>query len=470
MKKTISLFLATILLLFAALSASAEGKKPLTEICDSVFELLFDTGNVTLSGEASFSLDGMPFKTAGAKYIQDGDRSFWDLKLSSPKRDGTLLENGYTVIADGSKIYVMEVYHPGIYKTGTNGPQSTILRESVQMDLMKRLVRSLAEEADTLSGNSFISIEEKQAETTIRFVPDNQGPAWLNMSLNILAEYFAKRYFTVDYDQIAKQHMTRMSSYLTITEAVLRCTESVELKQAEATVRRDAKGRIEHISGFCAVSLHTAEDGTRTLEISFQADITDRGESRVEPFDPDAFGVQIADGAMDLDSMDNSEVDAHTQDRLIEQARQAWLQAGYTPDPDLYGYSYKLNGRFCTELIDERLNLFLSCITDREGKVLELRNTQNMWQEKTFIYDAPYPDSRLVEESAEKVMDYLRRANPESAQKIGRLKLQCWLEEDGELYFEFCEDPLAQDWDGILTVVRVKPDWQIMYYSCFANG
>ena len=87
-------------------NAAAENEKPLTDLCESAFELLFRTSNVTIKGEASFSLDGNWFKTAKAEYIQDGDRSFWELKLSSPKMDGTVRENGYTIIADGSKVYV----------------------------------------------------------------------------------------------------------------------------------------------------------------------------------------------------------------------------------------------------------------------------------------------------------------------------------------------------------------------------
>ncbi len=67
-------------------------------------------------------------------------------------------------------------------------------------------------------------------------------------------------------------------------------------------------------------------------------------------------------------------------------------------------------------------------------------------------------------------MEFLKEANPVDMKRMDHLKLQCWYEEDNELYFEFCEDPLAQDWDGFLVVVKVKPDWQLMYYSCFSNG
>ena len=69
-----------------------------------------------------------------------------------------------------------------------------------------------------------------------------------------------------------------------------------------------------------------------------------------------------------------------------------------------------------------------------------------------------------------KVMEYLREINPEDMKRVDRLKLECWSEDGGELYFEFCEDPLAQDWDGVLVIVKVRPEWQVVYYSCLSNG
>ena len=78
--------------------------------------------------------------------------------------------------------------------------------------------------------------------------------------------------------------------------------------------------------------------------------------------------------------------------------------------------------------------------------------------------------SALAEEAAQKVMEYLSQVNLEDSKRIEHLKVQCWMEQRDELYLEFCEDPIAQDWDGFLVVVRVKPDWQLQYYSCFSNG
>ena len=75
MKRMIALAV-TILMIFA--SVSAQGETPLRLMYDSIFSLLLDTDNVTLAGHAEFFLDGERFKTADAKYIQDGNSSFWE--------------------------------------------------------------------------------------------------------------------------------------------------------------------------------------------------------------------------------------------------------------------------------------------------------------------------------------------------------------------------------------------------------
>ena len=468
MKRTFLIFLTIILV--TAFTACALAEKPLTALCDAAEELLFDTSNVTITGDAQFTLDGEWFKSAAVNYVQDGDRSFWDLKLTSPKQDGTERHNGYTVIADGSRIYVMEVYRPGIYKTGTGTPQSTLLRNSIQLDLMKELIRTIAGQMEAATENSVVLIQEDSDGTGVRIgIRENVPPA-VNLALNVFEQYLARRYFHFDYDQVSERQMIPMASYLTVTEGILACTKSIEMKHADIEIRKDRNGQPEKISGDVSVLLHTAKDGERTVGISFQAEISDRGKSHVGTFSPADYDVRLAEGAMQIEDIEYSEVDEHTQEKLTEQAKAAWEQAGYTLDPSTYGYSYKQNGRYCTELNSGTGDLSLSCVSNTGGKVLELRNISNPWQDKDFDYETPCPYTERIEEAAQKVMEYLAQVNPEDSKRIDRLKVQCWMEQNDELYLEFCEDPIAQDWDGFLVFVRVKPEWQVQYYSCFSNG
>ena len=471
MKKALILFLATLFILTSVTAGYAdESRGPLSALYDSVLDLLFKTSNVTVTGEAVFSLDAERFKTAKAKYIQDDDRSFWDLKLSAPKPDGKERENGYTVIADGSKIYVMEVYRPREYKTGTGKPQSTIMRESVQLDLMKELILSAVSRAENSQSGKWISITDNKDDSTIRIELNENVPSYINTTLDIFRQYLTKRYFRMDYDQISERQMVPMSSYLTVTEGILACTKSVSVRYADIHAAYDPKGGLDQISGVVSLRLDTAKDGTRLLDITFFADVSDRGTSHVNPFSPKEYDVKLAAGAMDIENTEYTEVDDKTADKLTELAKTAWTQAGYQLDPSTYGYSYKQNGRYCTVLTDVNNAQTLNCITDTSGKILELRNTGNPWQDSSFNYEDSYPDPVTAEDAANKVLAYLGQVNPGIMKRIERLKIQCWLEQGGEVYLEFCEDPIAQDWDGILFVVRVRPDWQLEYYSCFSNG
>ena len=469
MIKKVLLSAAIIALTMLFLSSSiAEG--PMTSLCDSFYELLFETRNVTVTGEAVFSLDGDRFKTAKAKYVQDGDRSLWDLKLFSPGKDGTERKNGYTIIGDGAKVYVMEVYRPGVYKTGTTTPQSTMIRGSLQMDLIKKLLRSLAEETESMGGSDAVRIEGTGRSPEISIELHKNMPESFNLSMNILAQYIAKRYFNTDYDKISRSHAVPMGDYVTVTEGILACTESVLLESASISIRNDQSGKPEHIAAEASVRLKTVKDGERILNVVITGDISDKGTSHVEAFSPGDYNVRIADGAMDIEDIEITEVDDFTQDKLTGQAEQAWAEAGYELDRTTYGYSYKLKGRYCTELNNTADNLSLICTTTAEGKILELRSNENLWQEKSFNYDDPCPDEQQAESAANMVMDYLERVNPEDSSRIERLKLQCWYDEDDGTYYEFCEDPIAQDWDGVLIVVCVKPKWKVMYYSCYSNG
>ena len=84
MKKLIAAILALTLFLSLSFSAPAEGR--LYTLMESLHSLLFNTINVTISGEAVFSLDGERFKTAEILYKQAGEDSHWQLDLKTPRR------------------------------------------------------------------------------------------------------------------------------------------------------------------------------------------------------------------------------------------------------------------------------------------------------------------------------------------------------------------------------------------------
>ena len=292
MKKAIALLLALAVLL---LSASALAESPAETLVASAESLLFNTSNVTLSGSAVFFLDDVVFKTADATCIQDQDRSFWQLKLTSPRPENPEkgdLVSGFTIIGIDSSVWVMETMNPGYYKTATAYPQTTLLRRSVQLDLMAALVRDLAKQADTLLGEGAVTAApDAQGGTEIRIVADENVSDLVNTAITLLYQYAASRYFGVEYDQISTRYMSSLSNYISVTQGILYTTEYMYLKQADVTVSLDAAGELRSVSGAASVYLQTGGDGEHTLDVTFRLDVSDRGTSKVEAFDPEVYGV-----------------------------------------------------------------------------------------------------------------------------------------------------------------------------------
>ena len=292
MKKAITLLLALAVLL---LSASALAESPAESLVASAESLLFYTTNVTLSGNAVFFLDDAVFKTADASFIQDENRSFWQLKLTSPRRENPEkgdVVSGFTIIADDSTVWVMEAMNPGYYKTAVTFPQTTVLRRSVQLDLMTTFVRDLAKQADTLLGEGAVTAApDAQGGTEIRIVADENVPDLVNTAITLLYQYAASRYFGVEYDALSTRYMSSISNYISVTQGILYTTEYMYLKQADITVSLDAAGELQAVSGAAAVYLQTGGDGEHTLDVTFRLDVSDRGTSKVETFNPDAYGV-----------------------------------------------------------------------------------------------------------------------------------------------------------------------------------
>ena len=453
----------------------------LGEVFRASEELLFETENVTMTGQVNFSLDGAWFKTADAEYIQDGEDSLWKLILTSPRAEGGERVNGFTVVANGERIFAMEVYHPGTFRTGTDSAQSTILRRTVQMDLMVSLVKTLLEQPDLLQGSGTVeSVGAEDGGKEIRIRAGGDVPALVNSGLNVLAQYAAKRYFATDYEHVQAQHMMPLEYYITVTQGILAATKSLALKEADLLFTLDEKGQLEGVSGKIAVVLTTGQDGEKTLDVSLDIGVSGRGESIVKEFNPADYGVEKPDGGENglpggqeepaEPEEEGSLLDEETAARVADAARTAWARAGREIGDDMIVTVRDMDGYSYTEFRNEDSSAMLDCFRDQQGLVLEMHNMVNDWQGDVEYTFSPYPDEKLVSEESEKVLAFIADLDPELREKIEKLQVQWWYENGENLYLCLMEDPIAQDWDGILVVVRVRPDWQIEYYSCIANG
>ena len=202
MKKLIAVILTVLLALMLCEGVLAENDAE--SLYDRLVDLLFYTDNVTMEVKAEFSLDGEWFKTAEGVWKQDRDRSWRQLILTAPKMDGTTLQNGYTIVAAGNQINIMEVYFPGTFKTGTAVSRDSILRRTVETEQLIRLGSVIASQADLLLGNESVT---KTNDREYRISLNRIISLLADAALNQLARFAAKRYFGIDDDLLSMDNM-----------------------------------------------------------------------------------------------------------------------------------------------------------------------------------------------------------------------------------------------------------------------
>lgn len=450
MKKLTALLLALLMILPAA--APAE-ESPAAKAFDAVYGLFFGTDNVTIHAEAVFSMDGERFKTARTDYIQDGDRSLWQLQYLTPRADGTEKESGWTIIANAESVFVMEVLHPGTYRAGTGPAQKSILRESVQTALLAQMLRALAARADSLLGAD--AVTAGSGEFRLRL--DGNVPEELRRMLDLAVQTAARRYFSVDYDRISAPMMTFISSYPTVTEGILHSTKAYLLRGADVSVRTDDEGRVLEISGSASLDLETGREGTHLLEVSFRLEASDYGSSMVRTFDPEDYGVRLQDSASGAEYSGPSPIPPHDDRSFPEDVedwqRQLWAKAGYDPDRIM------ASGNASCEFAEDGTLTML-----QDSGVPWLTRYTDGTEIEWFDEITPPP-----EELKEKVVSFLAFANPGMERYFDyRQVWQCRYGE--ETFMEIEGYPKDGGEDTITFVVRVSPDPCIQFFACISFG
>ncbi len=293
MHRTKVFILAAALCLCVALTALALTEGTLKTLWNSGCDFLFHTDNVTVTGQAAFSLDGKRFKTAELNYVQDGYKSYYGLKLLTPWSDGTEHQTGWTIIAaaDGT-ITVMEAFKPGVYNWATGTPQNTLLRRTVRLDALTELGGLLAGSVESLLPEGAVTVTEAEGGKTVHIaLADGQIPDAAVSALNLAADYLAARWFN-GYDRsITEQEALVFDQYVTVTEALTGGTVRWVLKEADADFALDAQGRLSGVRGTVKVSSEYWDGTVREVEVKFDFAATDYGTSTVKPFDPDDYGV-----------------------------------------------------------------------------------------------------------------------------------------------------------------------------------
>ena len=294
MHRTKVFVLAAALCLCVALTALALTDGTLKTLWNSGCDFLFHTDNVTVTGQATFSLDGKRFKTMELNYVQDGYKSYYGLKLLTPWSDGTEHESGWTIIAaEDGDITVMEAFKPGVYNWATGTPQNTLLRRTVRLDALTELGGLLAGSVESLLPDGTVTLTEADGTKTVHFaLKEDQIPDTAVSALNLAAGYLADRWFGYDYDRyVIKDEIFSFDHYVTVTQALTAGTVRWALKDADVDFALDAQNRLAGVRGTVKAASEYWDGTVREVEVKFDFAATDYGASVVKPFDPDDYGV-----------------------------------------------------------------------------------------------------------------------------------------------------------------------------------
>ena len=474
MKKLVIILTAALLALTICAAALANDTAA-AELYDAAVKLLFYTHNVTVNVKADFSLDGEWFKTAEATMMQDHNRSFHQLMLRSPRADGSERKNGYTVIVDGEKLNLMEVFTPGVYRTGTTAERDSILRRSAESGLMLQLGYGLAGQAETLLGSDAVT---READGSYSVKLGNDIPLLVNAAAGQVFRFAAKRYFDVDYDMFDTNYYMSMHDFVTKTAGILYTARDVSVREAGITIRTDGEGRLQHAEGTVGLYVGTAVDGVHQLDITFRAEISDIGSTVVKKFNPADYDVVRASDDAIFFTEEGAEIQEDVTtvngaliDEIEKEAMRIWEKTGFnTVATTSVGCRMLDNGYVVS--FEGGYDPVLESYFTLDGRFTFIQTEPNEWQyadNTAYNYD-PRPDAKTDQTAKEFLMDFLSTVHPELLSTVKDLKMEWIYESDGAVYAQYLEHPLDQEGDGVLFVIRVRPEMRIEYYSCVSNG
>ena len=448
MKKLMISLGALLLVLALCFAVMAENSTPATELYDSLTKILFTDDNVTLTGTAKFSLDGVWFKTADITLKQDGNQSYRELALSGTRLDGTAQKNGYQIVTDGTTVYVMETVRPGIYRTGTTSEHTSLIRNTRETEQLISLGRAFTASADLLLGKDILT---ETPEGDLRFEFKDLESDLLNAVTNQVFQFAARRYFDNEYDSYAVDRHARIEDYVSVTQGILFTAKSVSLKQALVNVKRDENGLPKYLEGEITLNLKTAGKGDRTLDISFQMNVKDLGKTKVKRFDPKEYDVISEREMAQGEPMYIDESDLNATERA---ALRALGLAGFDRNNIVYmGYQSMDDGSGEVSFggAEGWEETFL---IDADGKVTAMDMDSAEWKngsDDQFTKDSQ-PDAETDEKVKAFLKDFLQEVNPDLVKTVDGLKAEWMYKRYEHVYAKYAGE------DAATFVVRIEPE------------
>ena len=464
--KLLSLILAAVLTLGTVCTAAAEME--FSDAVDACLGLLFYTENVTVTGSAEFTLDGQRFKGVDVTYVQAGEDSYWDLKTHTPKADGTEREGGYTIIANGEDIYVMEVYYPGLYKMASDQPQTTLMRQTSLLGPMTTFLKFFAEYNELpMTAASTANGRELRLKLTT-----DEVPLLMDAGLDVAFQYLAGRYFGtgMDHSELDPSY-NKWYRYLTVTQALVNTTVGVRLWNCDVVFALDADDRLTGTSGSLTFRVEDNAGTFRMLDVTYELTADKYGESTVARFNPEDYGVVPPQEYWGwYNGEEDEEIDPETDpidEAYIERAKQAVADMGHAVAGEVLVIPFRNDGYVKVNVFggDMDADVMVSLYEDKTvAQAYNLNNPVLLWDAETE------PVSGVDKETLTKAVAFLQECAAKMCPVSG--KLAATLEAtgmardaEGGLYLYF-EDSLH----SLFFILKVEPEWTVEGYRLESVG
>ena len=195
-KRKILTAAALCLALVFTLTALAEGK--LLTLWNAGTQLLLETSNVTLTGDATFTYDGQEFKHFTGTYRQDGSDTYMKAMFDTPRDDGTTYTGGYTVIANDGQVFSMDTNTPLFYRQSNASTKESILTNTVVRTSLTRFGGLLLDMMEEKMSDAVTQEENADGTQYHIRLQKGQAPEIADAALTLLVQIAAKQYFFVD--------------------------------------------------------------------------------------------------------------------------------------------------------------------------------------------------------------------------------------------------------------------------------
>ena len=198
--KRVSSLLCAAGMACAALPAVGEGAAPggVSQAARALTRLLFETDNVTVETDASFTYDGVQFKTIHGILMQDDYNTDIKADYFTVRPDGSSYSTYWRVHAVGDEVWSFDSHNGKYYSENYCEPSSSVVSHDADDDTLISMTGAAMELVD-LALPSVSAVEETAGGKRITVsLKKGQVPAYLNSVADLLIDEAAWRYMSLN--------------------------------------------------------------------------------------------------------------------------------------------------------------------------------------------------------------------------------------------------------------------------------